>query len=202
MAVFNRAQSGNGARSIIHFQKAISANPYKYAGGAALNAGAVQTGGFKPNLTYNLTLATDAFYSGRISGRVLLAVSAISSGNIGTTMPIAGGSFGKMEKGSYVGMVIGTRIARTSNTVLQSTAASFFRKKGFTLTPYYRYQLLGYSGWDYVSGRPYYSGSQGTTITFNQDKSVSLSNSLQGNLRFLYGAPLPSGGTYSQRNNW
>lgn len=202
MATFNRAQNGGGARSIIHFTKAISGNPYRYNGGAVLNGGNVTTSGPRPNMSYNLTLATDAFYSGRISGRVFLAVSPSDSGNLGTTRPIAGGTFGKMTKGHYIGMVIMDTLAGQANTLLRSPAASYFRTKGFTLTPYYKYELFGISGWDYVTGRPYLSGSQGTTITLNQDKSVSLSNSLQGNLRFLYGAPLPSGGGYSQRNNW
>src|SRR3990167_374415 len=125
---------------------AISGQPTKNKGGTILNAGNVNAA-----LANNLSLSTASYRDGNIGSKVFLAVSPYSSGNFGTHKPLSGGVFAQMEKNQYVAMIIGTRIAQTSNTTLASGAADFAQNRD-TRRVVAKYQRLHITSWNAVTG--------------------------------------------------
>ncbi len=197
---------------LVHFGKAISGNIYKDNGGTILFAGNVNTGGLRPTVSNILTLSTDQFISGRISGRIYFPTGlGGDSGNIGTSNPLSEGSQGRAglnSKGNYIAMVVNKYIAGSSSTLLSTTGADFgTRKKGLTLTPTPKFQLLSISSWNMETGQPTYSGLQGTTTTFLYDSGVAGPGTANpGNyppfLSYMQGGLIPFTTGYKLRTNW
>lgn len=189
-----------------YYQKAISANAYRNAGGTVLNGGNLNPGqpvtGRIGNMSNNLSLNTNAYRVGDISGRIQMPTGVASSGNIGAIKPLPGSaSFGKNTKGAYVAMVVGTTIAGTANTILRSPSNDGIKKQGFTLTPTYRYQILNILSWDYVTGRATKGGNAGSGITLANDSGAMPTDAVPGHLFYLYGAPLAKVDNYKPRTN-
>jgi hypothetical protein len=130
----------------------------------------------------------------------MVPVSPADSGNVGITIPIAGGTFGKNTKGAYVGMVVGTKIAGLANTTLRSPSADYNRKNGFTLTPNYRYQTLGITSWSYVTGKATYDANrQGSGVNLLPDSGALVTDAVPGHLFYMYGAYTPRVDAYKAR---
>ncbi len=215
MAGFNRAKNsaatanpGYGVRhgGLVHFTTCVSGNAQKDRGGTILNGGNITTGGQRPTVTYNLSLATDLFDVRRISGKVIIAGGTPNqSGNLGTIKPLSATNFGKMVRGQYVAMVIGTQIAGVANSVLNIPGSEFagLRKHGFTYTPTYKYQYLSISAWNYETGRATYSGLQGLTVTLPLDSGATgMGQGNPGWLTYLQGGLIPLNTQYKVRTNW
>jgi len=167
-----------------YYTTAIANQPIKNKGGTLLNAGNVA-----PALANNLTLANNAYKSG-YGSRPILAVSPESSGNIGTTKPISAGRFGEMEKGKYVAMVIGTRIAQTNNTILASTGSDFGRKNGL-INAYYGDRRLNITAWNAATGAATYGANRGVLTTFGADDAATPTNAIPGELQYMAGGKNP-----------
>lgn len=175
-------------------QAAISGQPTKNKGGTILNAGNASA-----SLINNLSLSTNGYRDGNIGSKIFLAVSPYSSGNLGTTKPISAGVFAQMEKGKYVGMIIGSRIAQTNNTTLQSGAADFAQNRD-TRRVAPTYQRLHITSWNASTGAATFGANRGDTTTLSADHAVLHStNAIPGELTYHTGSANPTNDDYKAR---
>ncbi len=98
-----------------YYSKAISGNEIKNDSSTLLNAGNVN-----PALANNVTLAENSATNPTYGSRVTASVSPVSSGNVGIGVAIANGSFNVNTDGNYIAIMLGTKIAGTTSTVLRS----------------------------------------------------------------------------------
>ena len=177
-----------------YYTTAISGNAQKNKGGTILNAGNANT-----NLINNLTLANNAYKNG-YGSRPILAVSPTQSGNLGIGKPLSGGVFASMEKGKYVGMIIGTRIAQTDNTTLAGGSADFARKSSL-INAYYGDRRLNITSWAYATGVPTYGAGRGDLVTFGADEAAEPTDAVPGKLAMMEGGKNPVQEAYKARTS-
>lgn len=186
-----------------YYTTAKAGQPYKNKGGTILNAGNVSTVTNEQNkaATTNLSIGSSAKRYGY--GSVpFLAVSPTSSGNVGTIKPISGGVFAQMEKGKYVAMVIGTRIAQQNNTVLAFGANYSVGKKNGFINSFTRDRVMNLLSVDYFTGRTTKGGNTGSGVVFNADHAVDqTTDALPGELQYMVGSPIPTQDNYKARTS-
>lgn len=175
------------------YQAAVSGQPYKNKGGTILQAGNAST-----TLVNNLTIGNSLFRKATLTAPTL-AVSPASSGNLGTVKPLSAGVFASMEKGKYVGMVIGTRIAQTNNTILATGASEVARKN--LINVFYGDRRINITSWNAVTGAATKGGSTGALVTFNSDDAANPTNAIPGELQFMDGSKNPVQKDYAAKTN-
>lgn len=181
---------------------AISGQPQKNNGASVLHAGNIDG----VNVTNNLSLATNAHDVPWATDLVYLAVSPVSSGNVGNMKPLSAGIFNKMEEAQYVAKIIGTRIAQTDDTFLRSGAAETNDRTSLHYSRGYRQYDV--SSWDYVTGAATLGGSEGTAITFHDPVAGTTiavepfpTDSVPGELVYRDGSASPTQDDYKARTN-
>lgn len=185
-----------------YYTTAKAGQPYKHNGATVLQAGNANTTARLAPVTNNLTLANNAVTGrGDIGTVPFLAVSPASSGNIGTKKAVSGGTFAQMELGQYVGMVIGVKIGGQSNTILRSPSNDGVKKQGFTLTPYFTYQVLGIASWSYTTGAASYNANRGSGVIFARDDAGFPTDAVPGEFTYLATGKVASSGRYQARTN-
>lgn len=185
-------------------QAAVIGNATKNNGATVLKAGNIDGS----NVTYDLTLARNAYTRTVFGGKAQLSSGATgSSGNLGTAQPISAGAFNKMEEGEYVATIIGDRIAQTDNTVLRSAANAPVRH---AIHRWPGYQRLHITSWDYVTGIATEGAYAGLTLLPSgvdgvtgmlTDEAVNPTNTKPGELVYLQGGLIPKQDDYKPRTN-
>ena len=183
-----------------YYQQAKSNNPYRNRGGTVLQGGNVPVSN-TANVTNVLTLANNSFYTGDVSGRVMLAVSPASSGNVGTKTVLASGTFGKNTKGQYICQGLPGTLAGSPTTLLRSGASDFNHRNGLTLTPSPKYQRLDITSWNYVTGAITSGGGRGSTVTLGPDQAAQPTNAVPGELVYMVKGVDATQDDYKSRTN-
>lgn len=157
--------------------KCINANAQLLNHATIAQAGAVATGG----LTGSVALSTLKKMSAE-NPKVYKAVSAASSGNIGTGLAYGSGTFASFQKNQYVMMVAGRHISGVSTTRFMSPVSRINVRADNRTTTVHTSYLTGFS-WS------------GATFTFTKtasNPSYGTDNGLL-NAQIVYrtGKPLP-----------
>ena len=109
--------------------------------------------------------------------------------------PVSAGVYASMEAGFYVVRGMCTRIAQTSNTVLNSGASSHFR---FPIKFSESARRLHITAWNAVTGAPTYGGNRGDSYNYGNidsgtyiDQAAHPSRAVPGELVYRTGDPDP-----------
>ncbi len=175
--------------------KCISGNIQKLKGNAATIA---QAGTVGSTENTGLSLITLAHNNREVGSVVFQAVSAASSGNLGTIRPYTAGTFGYMARGEYVGKVIGKKISGVAN-LINVSGANYVSKKTFNSIQTTHTGFLTALTWSSNrDGQPTYSLTQSAQAPdFNADKEITT----LGNLVYRTGKPLPTQAAYPSKNS-
>lgn len=183
-----------------HITKIVNANPYKNDGATVLLGGNAVTTGQRPNISYNLTLQTNA-YDTQYGSHPVLAVSPNSSGNLGTTKILSGGVFGKLTEGNYTIRGLPTTLAgAVSSSVLVSGASDWGVRKPIPKLETTR--ALGVNSWDYVTGAITKGGTAGDSVSFGNDTAARPTNAVPGKLVYFTGNPVPVSANYAAKYSY
>ncbi len=109
--------------------KCISGNVYKLNGAMTIaQAGAIpSTDATKQDLSI-AELTTNNNLKAQYGSKVVRAVSAVSSGNLGTIMPIAGGTFAYLNRSQFISQVAGRYINGVATTLFQSPSTKISQR--------------------------------------------------------------------------
>lgn len=169
--------------------KCISGNTTKNTGNATIaQAGAIPTGGKNSDLSLiNLTKRN------KEATRVIVAVSAAQSGNLGTIKPYVAGTFSYFDKRSFIMKVAGLSISGVSTNTLKGGNYVKQKSKNSIQTTHTGF-LSGISWTANNDGQPTYTLTQAArNPDFRADDEVTT----LGNLCYRTGKPLPVNGAYT-----
>ena len=159
--------------------KVISGNPIHNNGGSIVKAGTQPTGSKTNSVGFAVLNSGEHQVN-----KVYQAVSPISSGNIGTSTILSARRFGKQEKGQYIAMIIGNKIANVADTSMQGGASDQVRKPiQFTEST----RAINITSWDYVTGAATYGANRGSGVSFGTDKASHPSGAVPGRLVYSLG---------------
>lgn len=167
--------------------KCINANPTKNNGAATLAQGGNVTSSIN-----NLSLITLGHKKQEVGSYVVRAVSAASSGNLGTIKPYSAGVFSSFEKGSYIMKIAGTKISQVANTTMAS-GANYIKIRPFNKIQTTHTGFLTTFSWNSTrDGQPVYTLTQSAQAPdFLADHATTLSE-----LTYRTGKPLPTQADY------
>lgn len=180
--------------------RAVSGSIQINNGGTILQAGA--TDGIV--ITSNLTLQNNAFFS---LSQNQLAVSPVSSGNLGTDRPLGAGVFNSMEDAEWVASILGKRIAQTDDTFLStgSSDAGQDRNQLHYARGNRRLDVIDISAFSGVVSK---GGNEGDLVTYidpatgnSQPFEPFPTNAITGEFVYLDGDIIPTQSDYSSRTN-
>ena len=166
--------------------KVVSGNVIKDNTGSILNAGNVPS-----TATTTAVTIRNVIVDQERQNKVFEAVSPSTSGNLGTLQVIDGREFAHFEKGSYIGMIIGTKIAGSGDTSMQGGFSEQI-KRPIARTESDR--RINITSWNAVTGAATYGGNRGASVSFGTDDAARPTRAVPGELAFLVG------GTPSQLN--
>lgn len=175
-------------------QTTVRSGAVKNNGGTILNAG-----NSTATTTNNLTIR-NSVYRSVMGSHPFLAVSAESSGNLGTRKINTSGVFGKLTEGQYNVRLLGTTIAGVSTSVLKSGASDWGVRR-----PIHKLESarrLHITSWNYATGAATYGGSRGASVSFGNDNAARPSLSVPGKLTFFTGKPVPAATAYASKYSY
>ncbi len=170
--------------------KCINANAQKLSGDAATIAAAGNVSGKNSNKSLiSLNVGSEQYGSS-----VKLAVSANSSGNLGTIKPYGAGVFQSLEKGQYIMMVAGTKISQVATNQFRG-GANWMRQRPFNKIQVTHTGFLTALTWSSNrDGQPTYTLTQSAQAP---DFGVDKETTTLGQLAYRTGKPIPVQGDYS-----
>lgn len=183
--------------------KAINANPIKLNNGTVLHGGNVSSTG---PIQKNLSLADTTYLPYYGSHPNLADGSPVESGTVGTQKAISAGVFAKMEENKYVGKILGTRVAQTSNTFLRSGASDISGRH--PMNHYARGdRRYNITSWSYTTGAATKGGSAGVRVTYVDPETGNTqavepfpTKTVPGRIVFMVNGKSATRTTYSQKN--
>lgn len=182
-------------------QAAVAGQPRKNDGGAVLKAGTGSSMSTYP-FTNRTTLLNSVAVIPRYGAKLLKAVSPTSSGNIGTFLPITGGTF-NYQPGKGQGWLIRGYSSSINGGTITSSALKFgsrvdvYTKNPLSLTTTRRYHI---TSWNAVTGRATKGVNAGAVSSFGTDHSIG-TDAVPGRLAYLQGAITVKQDTYKPRTN-
>jgi hypothetical protein len=177
------------------FQAAVSGQPIKRNTGAIVGGGNVPT----TRTLKNRSVLQNANQLGYGSNAVL-AVSPVTSGNLGTYKPVSAATFSRRPvEGEYIMFVLSTKIAGITNYQLRSggTDVSLFR--AIPLKESCR--RLNITSWSYTTGDATKGGNAGALSSFGNDHAARPTNAIPGELVYQTGDNNPSQDDYKPRTS-
>lgn len=134
-----------------------------------------------------------------VGSKVYEAVSAASSGNLGTIRPYTAGVFSSFEKGQYIMKVGGNKISQVATTLLRSTA---------NLIPHTSINFIKTTHTGFLTALAWSSNRDGD-VTYTLTQSAQVPDfgtddevTTLGNLVYRTGKPLPVQAAYSTPNSY
>jgi hypothetical protein len=162
------------------YQPAISGNRYKNNGGTLLNGG---------NHTEGLVITKSPKDIARnlgYGGKIVLAVSAATSGHLGTYKPYSAGTFAYVQQpDTWIAIRTGTKISGVTTSRLQSGATDVSLFRAIPKTESCR--RLNITSWSYTTHAATKGGSAGDLSSFGQDHAARPTNAIPGELVFFVG---------------
>lgn len=172
-------------------QQAVTSGAPNNNGTTILNGGNVTA-----TQTNNLTLRQSS-YKTVYGSHPFLAVTAASSGNLGTMQIKGAGTFGKLTPGQYNVRLLGTTLAGISSNVLKSGASDWGVRR-----PIHKLESsrrLHITSWNYATGAATYGGSRGAKISYAADDAAAPTMAIPGRLTFFTGDPVPDATSYAAK---
>jgi len=174
--------------------KCISGNVQKN------NAATIAQGGNVGNTAVNnsITLRTLAHKNQQVGSYVYQAVSAASSGNLGTIKPYTAGVFSSFEKGQYIMKIGGNKISQVATTTMKG-GANYIKNRPFNKMQVTHTGFLTTFQWNSSrDGQPVYTLTQSAQAP---DFGVDKETTTLGQLAYRTGKPLPVQGDYTTPNS-
>lgn len=175
-----------------YYGLAVAGQPIKNDSSTLLNAGNVN-----PSLANNITLAENTPTHPTYGSRITVSVSPTSSGNTGIGKAISNGTVNVNTEGNYIAIMLGTKIAGITSTVMRAGYAT----PGSTINRYQGYRRYGVNSWDYnhvitkgggAGAAVAPSGINGVTGIYADE-----SNQLPGELTMMTGDSDPTNYNYA-----